>query len=58
MDAGGRRRIPWAGNDGDGVNVSIVDTGLIPNAAANHPWLAGVRGAEENPYAADATAKR
>jgi subtilisin family serine protease len=54
LDAGGRRRIPWTGNDGDGVNVSIVDTGLIPNAAADHPWLAGVRGTEENPYAADA----
>ena len=57
LDAGGClscRRIPWTGNDGDGVSVSIVDTGLIPNAAADHPWLAGVRGAEENPYAADA----
>ncbi len=55
LDAGGRRRIPWTGNDGDGVNVSIVDTGLVPNAAADHPWLAGVRGAEENPYVADAS---
>jgi Subtilase family len=36
------------------VSVSIVDTGLIPNAAVDHPWLAGVRGAEENPYTADA----
>ena len=54
LDGGGRRRIPWTGNDGGGVNVSIVDTGLIPNAAADHPWLAGVRGTEENPYAADA----
>jgi len=54
LDAGWRRRIPWTGNDGDGVNVSIVDTGLVPNAAADHPWLAGVRGAEENPYVADA----
>jgi subtilisin family serine protease len=54
LDAGCHRRIPWTGNDGDGVSVSIVDTGLIPNAAAGHPWLAGVRGAEENPYAADA----
>jgi subtilisin family serine protease len=54
LDAGGRRRIPWTGDDGDGVSVSIVDTGLIPNAAADHPWLAGVRGAEENPYVADA----
>jgi len=55
LDAGGRRPIPWTGNDGDGVNVSIVDTGLVPNAAADHPWLAGVRGAEENPYVADAS---
>ena len=54
LDAGCRRHIPWTGNDGDGVNVSIVDTGLVPNAAADHPWLAGVRGAEENPYVADA----
>ena len=55
LDAGCHRRIPWTGNDGDGVSVSIVDTGLIPNAAADHPWLAGVRGAEENPYTADAS---
>jgi subtilisin family serine protease len=54
LDAGHHRRTPWTGNDGDGVSVSIVDTGLIPNAAADHPWLAGVRGAEENPYVADA----
>jgi subtilisin family serine protease len=40
-----------AGNDGDGVSVSIVDTGLIPNSATGHPWLAGVRGRMENPYA-------
>jgi subtilisin family serine protease len=39
-----------AGNDGDGVSVSIVDTGLIPNSATGHPWLAGVRGRMENPY--------
>jgi subtilisin family serine protease len=50
----GHRRIPWPGIDGKGVSVSIVDTGLIPNAATDHPWLAGVRGSEENPYAADA----
>ena len=31
-------------NDGDGVRVSVVDTGLIPDAAMGHPWLAGVRG--------------
>jgi subtilisin family serine protease len=40
-----------AGNDGDGVSVGIVDTGLIPNSAIGHPWLAGVRGRMENPYA-------
>ena len=37
-------------NDGEGVRVSIVDTGLMPNAAMGHPWLAGVRGRTENPY--------
>jgi subtilisin family serine protease len=41
------------GNDGDGVIVSIVDTGLMPNAATGHPWLAGVRGTVENPYTND-----
>lgn len=40
-------------DDGNGVSVSIVDTGLMPNAAAGHPWLAGVRGAVENPYTND-----
>ena len=55
LDAGGRRGIPWTGNDGEGVSVVIVDTGLIPQVAADHPWLAGVDGAEENPYATDGT---
>jgi subtilisin family serine protease len=41
---------PEDGAYGDGVRVSVVDTGLIPNAATGHPWLAGVRGATENPY--------
>jgi subtilisin family serine protease len=50
LDIGGRR-IPWTGNDGDGVTVSIVDTGLIHEVAAAHPWLAGVEGTEENTYA-------
>jgi Subtilase family len=39
--------------DGEGVVVSIVDTGLIPDAAAGHPWLLGVEGTEEDPYAVD-----
>jgi len=46
-------RIPWPGCDGDGVFVSIVDTGLIPNATVHHPWLAGVQGTVENPYTVD-----
>src|SRR5262249_15213141 len=43
-------RSPGAGCDGDGVVVSIVDTGLWKDAAIGHPWLAGVEGAEEHPY--------
>ena len=39
--------------DGDGVMLSIVDTGLMPNADAGHPWLVGVNGTEEQPYAVD-----
>jgi subtilisin family serine protease len=50
LDTGGRR-IPWTGNDGEGVSVSIVDTGLAHQVAAVHPWLAGVQGTEEDTYA-------
>jgi Subtilase family len=46
-------RIPRPGCDGDGVFVSVLDTGLIPNAAIGHPWLVGVDGAPENPYVGD-----
>lgn len=38
------------GCDGDGVSVVVVDTGLLPDAAAGHPWLAGVTGTAEDPY--------
>jgi len=53
LDADGGRRDPWGGNDGYGVSVSIVDTGLIPGAAARHAWLTGVRGDLEDPYTTD-----
>src|SRR5712691_3442464 len=43
-------RVPWSGSDGVGVNVGIVDTGLIASAPTRHPWLAGVQGTLENPY--------
>jgi hypothetical protein len=43
----------WKGNDGYGVAVSIVDTGLIPEATARHAWLTGVRGDQEDPYTTD-----
>jgi len=46
--------VPRPGCDGDGVFLSIVDTGLIANAATGHPWLAGVHGATEDPYATEA----
>jgi hypothetical protein len=32
---------------GAGVRVAVVDTGLIPDAPARHPWLAGVTGDED-----------
>jgi Subtilase family len=56
LDAG--RAVSWGGNDGYGVSVSIVDTGLIPGAAASHAWLTGVRGAEEDPYTSDGEGNR
>ena len=45
-------RVPGPGNDGSGVNVRIVDTGLMPGANPEYPWLAGVQGTPE-PYATD-----
>lgn len=35
--------------DGDGVLVAIVDSGLLPGAATEHTWLAGVAGEQDNP---------
>jgi subtilisin family serine protease len=34
-------------SDGTGVLVSVVDTGLLPGVAAQHSWLSGVDGDEE-----------
>ena len=34
---------------GKGVQVLVLDTGLVPNAAADHEWLAGVEGDVEDP---------
>lgn len=41
---------PRPGCDGDGVFVSVVDTGLLPDAAIGHPWLVGVQGMDEDPF--------
>ncbi len=50
LDTCGRRGAAVPGCDGDGVFVSIVDTGLMPHAASGHPWLAGVHGKPEEIY--------
>ena len=42
--------VPRTDCDGDGVFVSVVDTGWITDAATDHPWLAGVDGAAETVY--------
>ncbi len=39
--------------DGDGVLVAVLDSGWLPDAAAQHYWLAGVDGEQENPIGGD-----
>jgi subtilisin family serine protease len=34
---------------GEGISVAVLDSGLLRAAADQHPWLAGVKGEEEDP---------
>ena len=43
---------------GDGVRVLVMDTGLVPDAATDHTWLADVTGDVENPLGGDGTIRQ
>jgi len=36
-------------DDGDGVLVAVVDSGLLPGVVAEHTWLAGAAGEHDDP---------
>lgn len=48
-DAAPSPRVSAEPSDGEGVHVAVLDTGLLPHANPEHPWLEGVRGEKENP---------
>jgi subtilisin family serine protease len=39
--------------NGDGVLVAVLDSGWLPDAAAQHYWLAGINGEPEDPFGGD-----
>ncbi|MDQ1286485.1 MAG: hypothetical protein QG622_50 [Actinomycetota bacterium] len=49
LDHGSPDDVGARSGGGGGVRVLVADTGLVPNAAADHWWLRGVTGEPERP---------